>query len=116
MSIWHWIAIAIPIGLCGLLLWFIRRKRPLQPGTPAGPPSGVGGWLALLVVGLIVLGPLLSASRINADIIATETQYPALLKVQAWDTYKTATWWTFFATAALSVWAGWVLRPDIHGV
>lgn len=72
-------------------------------------PSGVGGWLLLLVVGLMVLGPLMGAGRLNADIMLAETQYPNLAMLGNWKSYKSATWAAFSVVAALSFWAGFGL-------
>ncbi len=72
-------------------------------------PSGVGGWLLLLVAGMLVLGPLLGAGRINADIMTAEHQYPALRSLPQWSNFKVATWWTFLAIIAVSIYGGWGL-------
>ena len=73
-----------------------ERKRPL----------GVRGWLFLLVAGLLVLGPLLGAGRIGADVMTAEDQYPALKSLPQWANFKAVTWLTFFVIAALSVSGG----------
>ena len=72
-------------------------------------PLGVGGWLLLLVVGMMVLGPLLGAGRINADIMMVEHQYPELATFDKWRTFKSVTWLVFVAVAALSFFGGWGL-------
>lgn len=73
------------------------------------PPSGVGGWLALLVFGLLFLGPLFGAGRISADFISAEGQYPAIKSHPQYANLKAATWSTFLAFAILSIYAGWGL-------
>jgi len=85
----------------------------LDPETPSAAksdndqgPIGVGGWLLLLIVGMMILGPLLGAARINAEIWMVEEKFPTLLSVDEWVTYKTATWWAFFVLAAISFWGG----------
>jgi hypothetical protein len=85
----------------------------LDPETPSAAksdnvqgPIGVGGWLLLLIVGMTILGPLLGAARINAEIWMAEEKFPTLLSVDEWITYKTANWWTFFVFAAISFWGG----------
>lgn len=78
-------------------------------GLAAIGPSGVGGWLLLLVVGLLVLFPLLNAGRINAEIMAAETQYPTIKSLPQWANLKAGMWWTFLAFAALSFYGGWGL-------
>jgi hypothetical protein len=80
-----------------------------EVSKPKKGPSGVGGWLFLLVAGLLVLGPLFGAGGINADMKTLEDQYPALKSLPRWANFKAVTWWTFFAAAALSIWGGWGL-------
>jgi hypothetical protein len=86
-----------------------RPEKPLftevQSESKPGP-SGVGGWLLLLIVGMMVLGPLLGAGRINADIMMAEHQYPDITSLQQWKTYKTVTWWIFFAVVSISFYGG----------
>jgi len=72
-------------------------------------PSGVGGWLLLLVIGMLALGPLLGAGRINADFMMAERQYPNLGSLTEWIALKRTTWWTFAAVAAISIYGGWGL-------
>lgn len=63
----------------------------------------------MLVVGMMALGPLLGAGRINADILMTESQYPAIIFMNQWKTFKFATWSIFIAAAGLSIYGGWGL-------
>ena len=89
----------------------VAEPIPRSPELPTAKraPSGVGGWLLLLVAGLLVLGPLLGAGRISADFIGAEDQYPALRTLAQWQTHKTVTWWTFFLIVLVSTYAGWGL-------
>lgn len=72
-------------------------------------PFGVGGWLLLLVIGMLALGPLLGAGRINADFMMAERQYPNLGSLAEWYAFKRATWWAFAVVAAISIYGGWGL-------
>lgn len=73
------------------------------------PLRGVQGWLLLLVIGLMCLGPLrMVGDTINALKLAEET-YPALINLPAWENYKTASWMTTAALCAAMVWAGYGL-------
>jgi hypothetical protein len=78
-------------------------------GTASNGPSGVGGWLLLLVVGMMVLGPMLGSSQIEVDFRAIETQYPNISSVAEWNTYKTTTRKLFLLIAAISFYGGWGL-------
>ena len=103
-SIWHWLIIVIFIGAIYGIYRFAKRTPPAS--SSASGPIGVGGWLLLLVAGLMFLGPLMGAGRINADIMSAESQYPNLLTVPAWGTFKSATWWSFLVVCCLSFYAG----------
>ena len=48
--------------------------------------SGVGGWLLLLILGLMFLGPFMGMGRINTDFIAAESQDPNLNSFAEWGT------------------------------
>jgi hypothetical protein len=103
-SIWHWLIIGIFIGAIYGIYRFAKRTPPAS--SSASGPVGVGGWLLLLVAGLMFLGPFIGAGRINADIMSAESQYPNLLTVPAWGTFKSATWWSFLVVSCLSFYAG----------
>ena len=94
----------------GLARWLkrIAGKVP-NAATSVAEPAGVGGWLLLLTLGLVFLGPLIGAGRINADFIAAEDQFPNLKTVDSWAALKRATWLTFLPISCLSVYAGYGL-------
>ena len=75
-------------------------------------PSGVGGWLLLLVIGMLALGPLMGAGRINANFMVAEHQYPNLASLAEWNAFKSTTWWAFAAVAAISIYGGWGLMSS----
>lgn len=102
----------LPLVIVIAITWAIARgiKSAANKYPPAAPEqgtiSGVGGWLLLLVIGLMFLGPLMGAGRINADFMSVEDKYPNLKTVAEWGTYKSATWWTFLLVCCLSFYAG----------
>lgn len=77
---------------------------------------GVGGWLALLIFGLCILGPLSNLGRLSADFQAAEQSTPGLASLSTWLNYKQYMWWTYFVTAILTFIAGYRLwkihRPE----
>jgi hypothetical protein len=75
----------------------------------AHPLYGVGGWLVLLVAGMLVLGPLFGTLRVGAEFNALERQYPALASLDSWARFKTASWLTFLGFTALNIYGGWGL-------
>lgn len=93
-----------------------RNKKAANKYPPAAPEkstvSWVGGWLFLLFMGLMFLGQLMGAGRINADFMSVEDKYPNLKLVAELGTYKSATWWTFLLVCCLSFYAGLGLVKD----
>jgi Protein of unknown function (DUF2569) len=86
------------------------KWRIISPAeAEAHPLYGVGGWLVLLVAGMLVLGPLFGTLQLGAQFNALERQYPALVSSDAWSRFKTASWVTFLVIAALNIYGGWGL-------
>jgi len=69
-------------------------------------PHGVGGWLALLVAGMVVLGPLLGIGRTYGEFAAAEREYPALAQVAEWSSFKTVEWAALLFFCAISIYGG----------
>ncbi len=72
-------------------------------------PRGVGGWLLLLVIGMMILAPILGAGRIGTNIMLTEEQFSGVMFSDQWQSYKSLTWLVFIVMAAISFTAGWGL-------
>ena len=102
----------LPLAIIFVIAWAITRviKKVAKKYPPVAPEqstvSGVGGWLLFLIIGLMFLGPLMGAARINSDIMSTESVYPNLKTVALWSTYKSATWCIFLFVACLGFYAG----------
>jgi hypothetical protein len=107
IGIWELLIIILLVGAIYGTYRFAKRTPPANASSNG--PVGVGGWLLLLVAGLMVLGPLIGAGRINSDIMSTEAQYPNLKTIEAWSTFKTITWWSFLVVCCLSFYAGFGL-------
>jgi hypothetical protein len=71
--------------------------------------SGVGGWLALLVFGLMIGGPLISLGTTLSGFEDAERQSPQLLSMTSWQNAKVVTWGVTFLQIGLSFSAGWRL-------
>jgi Protein of unknown function (DUF2569) len=67
---------------------------------------GVGGWLALLIVGLTVLGPIARVVRVIADFGQAESANPALLNEAWWSALKAIGWVETVIYCAASFFAG----------
>lgn len=104
LSLLHWLIIAIFIGTIYGIYRFAKRTPPAS--TSIKNTTGIGGWLLLLIASLMLLGPLIGASRISADFISAESQYPNLATLPSWNTFKSATWWSFLVVCCLSLYAG----------
>jgi len=99
----QWVGVLVVGGL-GFFL-----AKGADPSTNSQGPKGVGGWLLLLVAGMLAIGPLLGAARVGSAMFFVEAQFPALKTMGEWGAYKTVMWLAFFAFAALSVYGGWGL-------
>lgn len=80
-----------------------------KAATPAEAQAGVGGWLALLTAGLLVVRPLFGTGRIVADILTLESENPALKSVAQWANFKATSSFALLMFASISVYAGWGL-------
>ena len=71
--------------------------------------SGVNGWLLLLVLKMTVFGPLFGAGGLYSEFSSVELQHPTFASLDAWKTFKLATWGTFVLMAGLSFYGGFGL-------
>ncbi|SCZ84982.1 hypothetical protein [Nitrosomonas mobilis] len=84
----------LPLVIIIVITWMIAHgiKNIANKYPPAAPEqsgvSGVGGWLLLLVTGLMFLVPLMRAVNINTDFMIVEDQYPNLESVAALGIYN----------------------------
>lgn len=65
-------------------------------------PQGVGGWLLVLVV-MMLIWPALGAGGIHDDFMAIERGYPDVLSSEKWMLYKKTVWLAFIVFSAISV-------------
>lgn len=75
-------------------------------------PHGVGGWLAFLVAGMLVIGPLLSIGRLHVDFFSIEQAYPAVTQTIEWASFKTAQWTALLVFCAISIYGGLYLARN----
>jgi len=64
--------------------------------------SGVGGWLAILVVGLTIIGPLWGFSELSTYFRKSVEEFPRLASNARWQNYEHASWLIFTASAVIS--------------
>lgn len=72
-------------------------------------PAGVGGWLLLLVMLMLVVSPLLSVALTAEGFWSVEERYPALMSVPEYSILKAATWWIMLPCVAALAYGGWGL-------
>lgn len=70
------------------------------------PQAGVGGWLALLVIGMTVLGPLLFVVSTAGEFSQAERLQPNLQSVEGWAGFKGATWALVGLSVLTSIYGG----------
>lgn len=68
--------------------------------------SGVGGWLILLILGLVVLSPFFGFLKLYGEIITMESQNPGLISSSVWRALKYSTWASFLFFSMLGMAAG----------
>lgn len=104
-TITQWLLLAaMIIGTFGAAYFYyaFQKRQALQPQTR----SDVGGWLLLLIIGLVILSPLAGFGRMESGISAAERQNAELLRIPAWGTFKSANRWLVALTSLLSIYAG----------
>lgn len=101
----------------GLVRWKDVRFRSAtsqRAKQVSAGPVGVGGWLWFPIIVLLVIGPLVAIGQTLQALDEAERLYPAVLRLPAWSTYKTAAW-TIIATACtVSIFAGYRLLKDFR--
>ncbi|MDO8273635.1 MAG: DUF2569 family protein [Gammaproteobacteria bacterium] len=71
--------------------------------------SGVGGWLAFLVFGLMVLGPLGGYGQAYGELNDALKQFPQLANNPQWQSYQQFTWLFVAVSTTMSFSAGYGL-------
>jgi len=71
--------------------------------------QGIGGWLVLLIVGLMIVGPLSGLFRISHELRNAIETYPQLADNTQWQNYKVVAWIIFTSSAVISFVAGYRL-------
>lgn len=69
-------------------------------------PFGIGGWLLLLVLAMMVIGPIFGTGYLAANLAAVENIYPEVTAKPAWQAFIMAEWLSFAFFAALSFYGG----------
>jgi hypothetical protein len=72
-------------------------------------PSGVGGWLLVLVILMVFLGPLYGLGLLGGSIMATEESYPEIILNNNWHSYKIVSYIAFAISSIVSIYGGVVL-------
>lgn len=99
--------VAVIVGVV-MLAGKVRQRKKLDRGDP-NSLTGVSGWLALLVAGLLVIAPLLLVGQTVGAIEGSKRTYPTLLHLPQWRAYRGSMWGIVVLCIALSIWAGWGL-------
>ena len=76
--------------------------------------SGVGGWLRLLVLKLMLIGPVIDFFDMGTLFKDASEQYPVFSFSKHWIPYKISMWCIFLTLAALSISAGYRLLRKHH--
>jgi|GEM_PF-1889483 len=68
--------------------------------------KGVGGWLKLLIVGLCILGPLVSYGQNAGEIAKAEAANPSLTSLDSWQAFVAYSNWALIFSLAITFSAG----------
>lgn len=118
MLLTQWVGVLIVGGIA----FFLAMGSPMKPQDSGSNvqnpgPSGVGGWLAFLVIALMILAPLFSISGVQGMLMSVEAKYPALINSSQWSNYKTVEWIAALMFSTLSFYGGYGLAmkrtPDV---
>ena len=94
-------------------VWIKKISKNYPPSsTEKNSLSGVGGWLLLLTLQLMILGPLLDAGRINFSFISMENEFPNLKTIPNWSIYKNWVWFVMGLKFLIGFYAGLKLIKD----
>jgi|GEM_PF-894471 len=108
------ISLIITAGTFGI---FHFSKNPPPAQGSHTQPAGVAGWLLLLVVILMFLGPLSALGSVQNEIELIEATSPSLQSSDLWHNIKQAIWVLFFIRTGLTLYAGYGLSkgrtPDV---
>jgi hypothetical protein len=77
--------------------------------TDGVEPRGVSGWLLLLILWLMLLGPLRSFWVNLGGLMTSEVDQPALAANADWLIYKRWTWIVWLVSAGIAIAAGYRL-------
>lgn len=99
----------LTVVVVGVVVWGKARAAKRASSEPMPQREGgklVGGWLAFLVLALIILAPVVNAARIALDIKFAEHVNDALKDMDAWSSFKAAAWTNYVVITGMGVYAG----------
>lgn len=76
------------------------------PFTTSQSPIGIGGWLLLLVILMMIISPLIGIGETSNAILETENEHPQLINLSEWRYYKTAFWIIVLISVCASFYGG----------
>lgn len=105
------IPLIVLLSLLAAAAYGIYRYGKRYPPASASSDglSGVAGWLLLLVIGLMLLGPVIGTLSLLGNFGYAEYQNHALKSLATWDHYKAASLTTYLAISCVSLYGGWKL-------
>jgi hypothetical protein len=74
---------------------------------------GVGGWLVLLIVGMIVIAPFTSLTETSKYFHQAEANYVSLAANAKWHRFKTLTWIVQITTSIYVAYSGYLLLAKL---
>jgi len=101
---------------CGEATTALTVAPKVSGATFQSSIHGIGGWLVLLIGGMMIFGPLFQLGNISNEFRDALEKYPQLAGNSQWQNYKQVSWIIFMASASISFAAGYRLwkihRPE----
>lgn len=87
-----------------------------KPINEKASPTGIGGWLSLLIFGMMIIGPLTHIGSIGSNLSMNEQSEPLLKTLEDWQIYKVSIWAVELSVLRCSVlWGDLIYGADEIG-
>jgi hypothetical protein len=97
-----------------LFAWYFSRGAKNAPAGPGGVrPYGTKGWLGFYIFVSTFIAPLYIIAMLNSALMDVESKTPAIMSLDGWTAYKTASWLRAFMLIAWQWWVAYGLKSRL---
>ena len=90
-----------------------KNAGPERVGPNGENPFGVRGWLAFFIYASVSLSPFFSITNVHRKLTSAESDYPSLLLIDGWESYKVATWIVTLTVVCWQIWVAFQLKNKL---